>query len=324
LSPEKSRAFKSATGHGDLISEIVSMARDEAASRNAIAKLPSRQQVTVRGSRLAYTEMGSGEPVLLLHGYPANGLCWRHQIIALSKNYRVIAPDWFGFGESERRFDTNPVYDYEVERIGWMMDALGLDQANIAGHDYGGYLSLAFAARHPYRVTRLAILNCRAHRTFPQPTYAQFAILCAAARTPILRTLLGLVPFYTANKLLLGHYAKAGGPMSEGMLESYIGWMKLLEGRRWLAHFFRYYEMPENKTLAAQLADIRCPTQILWGDRDPYCPYEIAEELADAIQGSTLVRLKGADHFIAEERPEDVNHELAALLQIPARLTQSP
>jgi cis-3-alkyl-4-acyloxetan-2-one decarboxylase len=280
-------------------------------------ELPNRQRISVRGSELVYTDMGSGDPVLLIHGYPANGLCWRHQIVELSKNNRVVAPDWFGFGESERRFDSKPTYDYEVERLGWILDALELDRANIIGHDYGGYLSLGFAARHPERVTRLGVLNCRGHRTFPQPTYAQFGILCAAARTPILRTLLGFAPFYSANKLLLGHYAKAGGPMAEGMLESYIDWMKSLNGRRWVAHFFRHYAMQENKKLATQLADIRCPTHIVWGDNDPYCPYRIAEELVEAIPGSTLARLKGADHFIPEERPEEVNQELTALLARP-------
>jgi cis-3-alkyl-4-acyloxetan-2-one decarboxylase len=294
------------------------MGQNGSAPRDVVAELPQRQTVSVRGSRLAYTEMGSGEPVLLLHGYPANGLCWRHQILALSKSHRVIAPDWFGFGASERRFDTQPTYDFEVERIGWLIDAFELNQANVVGHDYGGYLGLGFAARHPKRVTRLGVLNCRGHRTFPQPTYAQFAVLCAAARTPVFRALLQCVPFHTANKILLARYAKAGGPMAQGMLESYVEWMKPREGRRWVAHFFRFYEMPANKDLAAQLVDIQCPTHIIWGDSDPYCPLGIAEELLEAIPGATLTRLKGADHFVPEERPEAVNQGLTALLTRPS------
>lgn len=275
----------------------------------------TRQRVNVDGSEVVYFDIGKGELLLLLHGYPANALCWRDQILALAKDYRVIAPDWFGFGDSERRFDTQPDYDFEVSRIGRLLDALSIKKTSLIGHDYGGYLSLGFAARNPQQVARLGILNCRAHRTFPQPTYAQFQTLCLLARTPVVRNLLGFVPFYSLNRLLLKPYTRDGGPMADGMLDHYLAWMKTPHGRRWVVHFFRHYAMPENARLKSELGKIACPTRIIWGDEDPFCPQSIAEDLAERVPSSKLVFLRGANHFIPEEKPAEVLHEIQELMK---------
>src|SRR5262249_21998173 len=122
----------------------------------------------IDGARLAYREAGSPdrEAVVLVHGYPANHLSWRHQIPVLAQSHRVLALDLIGWGESERPRSLAFDYDTEVGRLRRALDALGLDQVNLFGHDYGGFLSLGFAQRHPHRVRRLAILNSRAHGTF--------------------------------------------------------------------------------------------------------------------------------------------------------------
>ena len=83
------------------------------------------------GRAVRYVDAGSGEPVLLLHGYPQSALCWRHQLPTLAGRHRVIAPDWPGYGRSETPA-TAPTYDNEVERIGQFADrihSLGLRRA---------------------------------------------------------------------------------------------------------------------------------------------------------------------------------------------------
>lgn len=273
--------------------------------------------VTVDGARLFVMEAGAGEPVLLLHGYPQSHLAWRHQIPSLAGTHRVIAPDWFGWGRSERGLRHPARYWDEVARIVRLLDTLGLGAVSIAGHDYGGFLSLGFALRYPDRVRRLAVLNSRAHRTFPQPAYALFGVLAWAARRRALRSLAARAPHYAINRALMaGHVAR--GVFDEAQRDRYIGWMRTRAGRRWLIHFMRYYEMPARADLAPHLGAIDCPAAMIWGDRDPYCPASIGKDLAARLPAGRFVRVAGADHFVMEERPDEVTGALRSLLARPA------
>lgn len=280
------------------------------------ASLPPRRDVHVANTRLSIIDEGEGEAVLLLHGYPQSLLTWRHQIPTLATRARVIAPDWFGWGLSERGFATPARYWDEVGRIGLLLDALDVERCTLVGHDYGGFLGLGFAIRNPDRVERLSIINSRAHRTFPQPTYMQFAILCAMARVPGLRQLVHLVPLGRLNKALLQRHVRQGC-FDNALLDHYVGWMDTPEGRRWVAHFFRYYQMPARRDLDLAVDRIACPTTIIWGDKDPYCPVEIGRDLAARIPGARMVPIKGADHYVMEERPDEVLAALTSFLERP-------
>jgi pimeloyl-ACP methyl ester carboxylesterase len=87
-------------------------------------------------------------------------------------------------------------------------------------------------------------------------------------------------------------------------------------GRQTFVDFFTNYHVPEVPGLAAGLGRVGCPTAIIWGDRDRYIPFSTARELAERIPGATLTQLTGGDHYIMEERPDEVT---AALLELLAR-----
>jgi pimeloyl-ACP methyl ester carboxylesterase len=105
------------------------------------------------GVRLNAVECGSGDPLLLLHGWGACVPFWKETIPALAERHRVIAFDWPGFGLSEA---AGPfTIDRYVSLLGKVMDALGLRSATIVGHSMGGAIATAFALAHPERVTKL-------------------------------------------------------------------------------------------------------------------------------------------------------------------------
>lgn len=262
-------------------------------------------------------DVGEGEPVLLLHGYPQSLLTWRHQIPVLAKTHRVIAVDWFGWGESERGLNLAPRYWDEVTRIGQLLDTLGLQNCNLLGHDYGGFLALGFAQKYPERIKRLAIINSRAHRTFPVTTYLSFWVFCALARLPFLRQILQFVPFGRIHRHALGEYVRRGC-FDEEVLEQYLSWMDERAGRRWLGHYFRYYELPKRADLQKGLGDIACPSSVIWGDRDPACPWSIAKDLAKKLPQAELTRIEHGSHYIMEERSDEVTKALKKLLDRPA------
>jgi pimeloyl-ACP methyl ester carboxylesterase len=257
-----------------------------------------------------YEQTGEGEPVLLLHGYPQSSSCWRHQIPALAEHHRVIAPDWPGFGRSAPPA-TPATYDAEVERIEKFVTSLGLDRFNLIAHDYGGFIALGYMRRHPERVLRLALLNSRAHNIF-RPWFYRFSVgqHWIATHAPWVARQL---PLRRMHHYALRRY-RALGCFDTATEDEYLGWMDTPQGRRTFVDFFAHYHVQRVPGLAESLGQINCPTSVIWGDRDPYIPFQTARELAERIPAATLTRLRGGDHYIMEERPAEVTAALLELL----------
>ena len=268
----------------------------------------------IEGRRVHYERAGSGEPVLLLHGYPQSASCWRRQIPALAAHHLVTAPDWPGFGRSDPPA-TPATYETEVERIELLAEALGLDRFNLIAHDYGGFLGLGYVLRHPERVRRLALLNTRAHGVF-RPWFYRFSQGQAwVARHDRAAALARRLPLRALHHAALTRYRRLGCFYADVESE-YLGWMDAPEGRRTFFEFFANYHVPAIGWLAEGLGRIGCPTAIIWGDADPYIPFGTAVELAERIPRAELVRLPGGDHYIMEERPDQVTSALLRLLEL--------
>ncbi|MBK7586099.1 MAG: alpha/beta hydrolase [Myxococcales bacterium] len=279
----------------------------------------ARQQLphaVVDGSRIVYSESGSGPPLLMLHGYPQNHRAWRHQQQALSRTRRVIVPDWLGWGDSDRNLQLSVDFEAEVARVAAFLDVLGLERVDLAGHDYGGLLALGFVQRYPDRVASLVILNSRAHRTFPGMYYWVTAVVGVLARSRALRWLLWCAPLYSIHRLGFARFIRRRCFDAE-LVESYIGVLRG-PGKRWWVKLFADYELKPIPELGRRLAEIRCKTLLLWGTDDGWCPVAIAEDLAASIPDAELVRIEGADHFVMEERPTDVTRALERFLSSAA------
>ncbi len=108
---------------------------------------------------LHYVTAGSGDPIVLLHGWPQTWYEWRKIIPALAEKYLVIAPDLRGLGDSSR-----PAGGYDKRTLAgdiWQLlhDRLGYDRFHVVGHDWGGPVAYALAGAQPEAVRRLAILD---------------------------------------------------------------------------------------------------------------------------------------------------------------------
>jgi len=267
----------------------------------------------INGAEIRYLDVGSGEPLLLLHGYPQHHRCWRHQIQALSKTHRVIAPDWLGWGESTRSLSLPTSYDLEMARLLALVDGLSLQGFNLAGHDYGGHLALGFAQRYSNRVLRLAILNSRAHLTFTSTSfYRRTKQICRAARNPILRWLSSHANVHAAHAADLRRDVPAA--FSSDELEDYIGWMRTAAGRRYVLHFYRYYQLEPRAHLSRDMSLLHMPMAIIWGQNDRYCGTAIAHDLAARAPHAELTLIADAGHFVMEEQAMRVNDLLGQWL----------
>ena len=134
-------------------------APDKAASANPDNPEIARS-VQAAGITTNYHDVGDGFPALFIHGSGPGVSAWanwRLVMPALSERLRVIAPDMAGFGFSERPAGIRYDLDTWVAQAIGLLDALGLEQADVVGNSFGGALALAMAIRHPQRVRRLVL-----------------------------------------------------------------------------------------------------------------------------------------------------------------------
>ncbi len=120
-------------------------------------------RVATNGIELSVHRAGAGKPLVLLHGFPQNHMCWRKVAPRLAEDFDVIIPDLRGYGDSD-----TPAGDAEnrayskremAKDILGLLDALGIAHAHILGHDRGARVSYRFALDHPDRLDRLGIIE---------------------------------------------------------------------------------------------------------------------------------------------------------------------
>lgn len=120
------------------------------------------RSIVAAGIRTNYHDMGSGFPVLLIHGSGPGVSAWANWRLVMPKlaeKSRVIAPDMVGFGFTERPQGYTYSLDNWVQHALGLLDALGLEQVDLVGNSFGGALSLALTIRHPQRVRRLVLMG---------------------------------------------------------------------------------------------------------------------------------------------------------------------
>jgi pimeloyl-ACP methyl ester carboxylesterase len=268
----------------------------------------SMRRLEFEGSHLSYVDAGprEAEPLVLLHGYIGSHRSWRHQIGPLSRGHRVIASDWFGWGDSGRPVGWDYAFEAELERLVRVLDVLGLDEVSLAGHDYGGLLALGLAVHHPSRIRRLMILNSRAQGTFNRTWYSAFGILSRLCRFAPTAALLRALPLGPIHRRTLAPGLRSG-LFDEPSVASYVEWMSNdPDGPAWFVKFMGDYRVAVRKELGEGLSAIDCPTAVIWGEPDAYIPAEVAHELARGIPGAHLTLIPRSSHFVMERHPAEV------------------
>ena len=124
----------------------------------ALAQAPESRFAEANGVRLHYLVAGTGEPIILLHGYAQNSHMWRPAMAELAKTNTVIAPDLRGFGQSAK-----PAGGYDkktmAQDIHALATSLGYRRVRIAGHDIGLMVAYAYAAQFPADVDRIVLMD---------------------------------------------------------------------------------------------------------------------------------------------------------------------
>src|SRR3954468_21402246 len=119
------------------------------------------KRARIRGIEMAYDEEGSGQSVVLLHGFPFNRTLWRAQTAALSDRCRVITPDLRGFGETSAPPAQSATMSEMAEDVAALLDELNVERFTLGGLSMGGYVAFAFYRQFPLRVRNLILADAR-------------------------------------------------------------------------------------------------------------------------------------------------------------------
>jgi len=246
----------------------------------------------------SYFDIGSGTPVLMLHGFMGNKDCWLALIQQLKLDCRCISLDLLGFGESGKpkiRYDVAT----EVAFVRQVTLALGLDPCYILGHSFGGWVAAAYALKYPASVKGLLLAA---------PAGIRDDSFCG--RYDHLRPLLWQTPVVDWLLQLAKLSTKIVGKSET--LEK-ISWFRGELNAQPAARSFLVDRMrPEDAvdTVEKQIHQLRVPTLVISGDRDETIPLWHSETYAREIPGAQLVTIPEASHSL----PQDYAPELAALI----------
>jgi len=143
----------------------------------------SIHRAAVLDSFVSYRELGTGSPVVFLHGNPTSSYVWRNVLPLLAENHRCLAPDLIGMGHSGKPESAYRYTDHARYLDAWF-DAMDLRDVVLMGYDWGGVLAIDWASRHPDRVRGVALFETILQSMHWAEYPPQGAELFRALRTP--------------------------------------------------------------------------------------------------------------------------------------------
>ena len=288
--------------------------------KRRIREIIEESFVTVDGVRVHFERAGHGRPLLLLHGLVGSARNWRQNIDFLGRHATVYALDLCNMGESDRVPGLDAGLAATADRIAATMDALGLDEADVAGHSHGGAVAMMLAARHPARVRSLILFApanpfCDLGR--PLISFYQTRVGTLFAR---------MVPALP-RRLKATALSRMYGDPRAGVARAHS------TGTSWGCGCRVRWTMCSRLSAAgssdmALLKDLLSrvatkPTLLIWGDRDRAVGLSSAEKLQHMLTQSRLIVLPGVGHIPFEEMPEACNQAMREWLSrsAPAKRT---
>ena len=266
--------------------------------------------VEIDGLRLHYLDEGpkEGRPIVCFHGEPTWAFLYRKMVGPLVEaGYRVICPDYAGFGRSDKPTDRGwYTYDGHLDLVTRLLGGLGLSDAIAVVQDWGGPIGLRWAVENPDRAGALAILNTglftgRVSKGFM--AWRDFA-----ERNPDLPVgfvIQGATTTDLPDDVVAAYEAQFPDAASKAGAAQFPLIVPTAEDAPGAA---------EMKATLAALSDWRKPTLVAFSDSDPVFPYPRAGDVfCEAIPtAGEQVKIEGAAHFLQEDRGEEI---AAAILE---------
>jgi haloalkane dehalogenase len=256
-----------------------------------------------------FLDEGAGDPVLLLHGEPTWSFLYRKIIPELTASHRCLAPDYFGFGRSDK--PTNPAfytYDNHVASIDRFAHALDLRDITLVVQDWGGPIGFRFAVENAGRIARLVVMNTGIGARAPNEEWLRFQAFMRRVGTDIVAgQLVGLT---------------LAQPAGDDVIAGYDAPFPVPESRVGIVQFPEEVPTAGDHRNAAKMIEVRDalrtldrPALVLFGDSDAIFTRSAAEAMAELLPGAELdPPVEGAGHFLQEDRGAEIGKRIAAWL----------
>jgi haloalkane dehalogenase len=259
------------------------------------------------GLRMHYLDEGDGPAVLLLHGEPTWSYLYRKIIPELTAGARAIAPDYLGFGRSDKPLRlADYSYDFHVGSIARLADELDLRDATVVVQDWGGPVGLRLAVERPDRIGRLVIMNTGiGGGRPPSDEWLRF-------RDWLRRLGTEMIP----GRLV---QISAVQPMSDEVVDAYSAPWPVPESKAGILAFPDlvpispdHPDLPAHLAVREKLAHWDRPALVLFSDSDPIFSPRAAERIAAHIPGAGEPEIvAGAGHFLQEDQGELIGRRIS-------------
>lgn len=253
--------------------------------------------------KLHVTDLGEGQPIVLIHGWPLSDEMYEYQYQYLSrKGFRVIGITLRGFGKSDKPYGR---YDFDVfsDDIKVVLEKLKIENAVLGGFSMGGAVVIHYVTKYnAAHISKLALFGAAAP-SWRQREGSPFGISEADGNGLVLQTM-------TARQDLIAGFG-AAFPAKEGNISKNVE--KWLENINLEASPYAITESIKallNLDLRPQLSKISIPVAIFHGTQDKLCSFEFANELNKGIKNSRIIRFENSGHALFVEESEKFNTEL--------------
>ncbi|XP_006001130.1 epoxide hydrolase 4 [Latimeria chalumnae] len=268
------------------------------------------------GLRFHYVAAGErGKPLmLLLHGFPEFWYSWRHQLREFKSEYRVVAVDLRGYGESDAPTGReNYNLDYSITDIKDIVESLGYSKCVLIGHDWGGLIAWMIAVYYPEMVAKLVILN------FPHPTVFTEYILQHPSQfikssyyfffqVPWVPEFMFTINDFKSLKYLFTSHTtgigRRGCRLTKEDIDAYLyvfSQSGALTGP--INHYRNIFSC-----LPLKKHEVTSPTLLLWGEKDAFLELDMAEITKRHVKNHfRLSIVSGASHWLQQDQPDVVN-----------------
>jgi pimeloyl-ACP methyl ester carboxylesterase/nucleoside-diphosphate-sugar epimerase len=252
----------------------------------------------VGDAKVAYRDLGRGEPVVFLHGL-AGAHSWDAVVERVMVRRRAIVIETLGLGDSAAPLSADFGLPAQAAMVRGLLSALEIPAAHLVGNEIGGVIAQLFAVRWPHCVKSLALSDCDTHGRWPPP---QVERLAAVMSLPALLR----VPAVARSRMGFGRMFYDKGLLTRERLEQLLAPITASRERRTrLKRFLRAFDPADLAGLNHRLGQLEVPTVIVWGADNEYFSPSWGKRLCDAIPGARRLELiPFAGISCHEERPD--------------------